>query len=33
MGVSKYVADMENPKAILHYVFNELIKLKGSSFS
>jgi intraflagellar transport protein 52 len=33
LGVSKYVADMENPKAILHYVFTELIKMKSSSFS
>jgi intraflagellar transport protein 52 len=33
LGVSKHVADMENPKAILNYVFMELVKFKNSSFS
>lgn len=33
LGVSNHVADMENPKAILHYVFMELVKFKNSSFS
>jgi intraflagellar transport protein 52 len=33
LGVSKHVQDMENPKAILHYVFMELVKFKSSSFS
>lgn len=33
LGVSKHVADMENPKAILHYVFMELVKFKNSTFS
>lgn len=33
LGVSKHVADMENPKAILHYIFKELVKFKNSSFS
>jgi len=33
LGASKHVADMENPKAILHYVFMELVKFKNSSFS
>lgn len=32
LGVSKHVADMENPKAILHYVFMELVNFKSSSF-
>ena len=33
LGVSNIVADMENPKAILHHVFMELVKFKNSSFS
>lgn len=33
LGLSKHVADMENPKAILHHVFMELVKFKNNSFS
>mmetsp|Transcript_16735 Transcript_16735/g.14657 ORF Transcript_16735/g.14657 Transcript_16735/m.14657 type:complete len:115 (+) Transcript_16735:965-1309(+) len=33
LGLSNQVADMENPKAILHHVFMELAKFKNNSFS
>lgn len=33
LGLSNHVADMENPKAILHYVFMELVKFKNNSYS
>lgn len=33
LGLSSYVTDMENPKAILHHVFMELVKFKNNSYS
>lgn len=33
LGLSSQVQDMDNPKAILHHVFMELVKFKNNSYA